>query len=166
MAQQQARANGDPYNSDDTKNGSSRKRKSGDAGSDQDEGSPSDSVGLHSGPDMSVQPSSSNLDQYSQQAYSAHSMSAPYDPYQQQQQQQHYSNQMYQHNPVEAYHHPPYAAAYHQQYDAVSNDRSRPMSHGYEVLGGGHAYGQGYMGGRSGGGGPDEHSSKRVKLEG
>ena len=92
-------------------------------------------------------------------------MSATYDAYQQ---QQHYSNQMYQANPVDAYHHQSYAAAYHPhpQYDAVSNDRSRPMSHGYEVLGGSNPYAQGYMGGRPGGAGHDEHSSKRVKLEG
>ena len=40
------------------------------------------------------------------------------------------------------------------------------MSHGYEVLGGSNPYAQGYMGGRPGGAGHDEHSSKRVKLEG
>jgi hypothetical protein len=166
LAQQQARQNGDHS---DSGNGSTRKRKSGhaDGPDDRDDDSQSESVGLQSGPDMSVQPSSaSGIDQYSHSAYYAHSMStAPYSGASHYDSEQYhpYNTQMYHPPSVDAYHNPAYMAAYHPQYEAVSNDRSRPIPQGYDQVGG-PAYGQNYATDRPGG--SDGHSSKRVKLEG
>lgn len=75
-----------------------------------------------------------------------------------------FNNQMYPPPSVDAYHNSGYMPPYHPQYEAVSNDRSRPVPQGYDQVGGGQSYGHAYAPDRPGG--PDEHQSKRVKLEG
>jgi hypothetical protein len=168
IAQQQARASGEPYQ-DGRKNGNNKKRKS-DSGKENDAeaDSQSDSAGQGSVAEMTAHTNSA--ERYVQ-SYPSHVPSGyhPVGDYHDNNtntganpQAYTYASQMYQQPPGDAYYGQHHLTPYHNQYEAISHDRNRPPSHGYEGTAGGNVYEQGYSADRA----SEEHRSKRVKTEG